>query len=59
MMSKNIVGYGQKATFVLKPKLYWGIASEIEESQLLKAKNLQRKIYQVVHLKLLVISGVS
>jgi hypothetical protein len=31
MMSKNIVGYGQKATFVLHPKLYWGIASEIQE----------------------------
>lgn len=33
MMEKRIVGYGQKATFVLKPKLYWGVASEIEESQ--------------------------
>jgi hypothetical protein len=37
MMTKNIVGYGQKATFVLKPKLYWGIASEIEESQSLNS----------------------
>ena len=37
MMTKNIVGYGQKATFVLKPKLYWGIASEIEESALLNS----------------------
>ena len=37
MLTKNIVGYGQKATFVLKPKLYWGIASEIEESQLLNS----------------------
>jgi len=37
MMEKKIVGYGQKATFVLKPNLYWGIASEIEESQLLNS----------------------
>jgi len=33
MMEKKIVGNGQKATFVLKSKLYWGIASEIQESQ--------------------------
>lgn len=33
MMSKNIVGYGQKATFVLHPKLYWGVASEIQEGK--------------------------
>jgi hypothetical protein len=33
MMTKNIVGYGQKATFVLHPKLYWGIASEIQEGE--------------------------
>lgn len=37
MLTKKIVGYGQKATFVLKPKLYWGIASEIQESQLLNS----------------------
>ena len=37
MMVKNIVGFGQKATFVLKTKLYWGVASEIEESQLLNS----------------------
>ncbi|TRX35528.1 hypothetical protein FNW52_10840 [Flavobacterium sp. ZT3R18] len=37
MLTKNIVGYGQKATFVLKPKLYWGIASEIQESQLINS----------------------
>lgn len=37
MMAKNIVGYNQKATFVLKPKLYWGVASEIQESQLLNS----------------------
>ncbi|MGH1387828.1 hypothetical protein [Kordia sp.] len=37
MLSKKIVGYGQKATFVLKPKLYWGIASEIQEGELLNS----------------------
>jgi hypothetical protein len=37
MLTKRIVGYGQKATFVLKPKLYWGIASEIQESQLINS----------------------
>ena len=31
MMTKRTVAYGQKATFVLHPKLYWGVASEIEE----------------------------
>ena len=33
MMTKNIVGYGQKATFNLHPKLYWGLASEIVEGE--------------------------
>jgi hypothetical protein len=37
IVKKNIVAYDQKATFVLKPKLYWGIASEIEESQLINS----------------------
>lgn len=33
MMSKKTVAYGQKATFVLHPKLYWGLASEIQEGK--------------------------
>lgn len=37
MITKNIVGYGQKATFVLHPKLYWGIASEIQEGEQLSS----------------------
>jgi hypothetical protein len=37
ILTKSIVGYGQKATFVLKPKLYWGIASEIQESELINS----------------------
>ncbi|ACA86635.1 hypothetical protein [Shewanella woodyi] len=32
LISKKIVAYGQKASFKLKPKLYWGIASEIQTS---------------------------
>ncbi len=33
LMRTTIVAYGQKATFVLHPKLYWGIASEIQPGQ--------------------------
>lgn len=33
LATKKTVGYDQKATFVLHPKLYWGVASEIEEGQ--------------------------
>lgn len=32
IVSKDIVAYRQKATFRLFPKLYWGIASEINQS---------------------------
>jgi hypothetical protein len=45
MLTKNIVGYGQKATFVLKPKLYWGIASEIQESQLINSAVLNTDFF--------------
>ncbi len=37
LMTKNIVAYDQKATFILHPKLYWGIASEIQEGQLISS----------------------
>lgn len=37
MMCKNIVGFAQKATFVLHPKLYWGVASEIQEGEMLSS----------------------
>jgi hypothetical protein len=37
IVTKNTVAYGQKATFILHPKLYWGIASEIHEGQELKS----------------------
>lgn len=45
MMTKDIVGYDQKATFVLHPKLYWGIASEIEEGQLLSSAVLNSESF--------------
>lgn len=37
LMEKHIVGFEQKATFVLHPKLYWGIASEIQDGQLISS----------------------
>ena len=37
LMTKNIVAYDQKATFVLHPKLYWGLASEIQEGEQLSS----------------------
>ncbi|WNX84578.1 hypothetical protein RWV98_18695 [Agathobaculum sp. NTUH-O15-33] len=37
MMTKQTVAYGQKATFVLHPKLYWGVASEIQEGDQLSS----------------------
>jgi len=37
IMTKNIVAYNQKATFVMHPKLYWGLASEIQEGDLLSS----------------------
>ena len=37
MLKKKIEKYGQKETFVLRPKLYWGIASEIQEGELINS----------------------
>lgn len=31
IITKQTVAYGQKASFVLYPRLYWGLASEIQE----------------------------
>ena len=33
LMQEHIVAYGQKASFVVERKLYWGVASEIQEGQ--------------------------
>lgn len=33
LASENIVAYNQKATFIVNSKLYWGIASEIQEGE--------------------------
>ena len=35
MLQERVTAYGQKATFVLEPQLYWGIASDIQEGQIL------------------------
>ncbi|ATC94825.1 hypothetical protein [Pseudoalteromonas tunicata] len=32
LIKKNVVAFGQKASFLIKPKIYWGIASEIQQS---------------------------
>ncbi|MDF2700885.1 MAG: hypothetical protein K0Q49_2448 [Haloplasmataceae bacterium] len=45
MMTKNIVGYDQKATFVLHPKLYWGIASEIQEGDMISSAVLNSESF--------------
>ena len=37
MMRKKTVAYDQKAIFVLHPKLYWGLASEIQEGDQLSS----------------------
>lgn len=37
VMRKEIVAYNQKATFILHPKLYWGLASEIQVGQVLSS----------------------
>lgn len=37
MMTKKTVACGQKATFVLHPKIYWGLASEIQEGGQIKS----------------------
>jgi hypothetical protein len=37
MLKKKIEKYGQKETFVLRPKLYWGIASQIQEGELINS----------------------
>lgn len=51
MMTKQIVGYGQKATFVLHPKLYWGVASEIQEGELISSAVLNSDHFQEVNLE--------
>lgn len=51
MMTKDIVGYGQKATFVLHPKLYWGVASEIQEGELLSSAVLNSDKFHELNLE--------
>jgi PKD repeat protein len=44
-MQKTSVSPGQKATFILEPKLYWGIASDIEEGQVIGSAVLQTDVF--------------
>ena len=37
LVTKNVVAYNQKATFILHPKIYWGVASEIQEGQFISS----------------------
>ncbi len=36
-LQERVTAYGQKATFVLESTLYWGIASDIQEGQILES----------------------
>ena len=40
-MQERVAAYGQKATFIVEPTLYWGIAREIEEGQLIGSAVLE------------------
>ncbi|WDV46469.1 hypothetical protein PV797_01935 [Clostridiaceae bacterium M8S5] len=51
MITKDIVGYAQKATFVLHPKLYWGIASEIQEGELISSAVLDSDHFHEIDLE--------
>lgn len=51
IMTKNIVAYDQKATFVLHPKLYWGVASEIQEGQELSSAVLNSDQFTPISLE--------
>ncbi len=54
IMIKKQVAYGQKSTFILHPKLYWGIASEIQEGH-----NISSAILNTDHFFEQDIEGVS
>jgi hypothetical protein len=45
IVKKNIVAYEQKATFQLAPKIYWGIASEIQVSQSISSAVLDSNVF--------------
>ncbi len=51
MMTKNIVAHGQKATFVVHPKLYWSLASEIQEGEQLSSAVLDSTKFQELDLE--------
>lgn len=37
LMQKKIVAHNQRATFVFYPKIYWGIASEVQEGEFISS----------------------
>lgn len=45
IVKKNIVAYEQKASFQIAPKIYWGIASEIEISQSISSAVLDSNVF--------------
>ena len=51
LMEKDIVAYNQKATFIIHPVLYWGIASEIQEGRLLNSAVLNSDHFHKLNLE--------
>ncbi|WBX77722.1 hypothetical protein PG911_05535 [Tenacibaculum ovolyticum] len=45
IVKKNIVAYEQKASFQIEPKIYWGIASEIQISESISSAVLDSNIF--------------
>ncbi|MDK1285744.1 hypothetical protein [Pseudoalteromonas umbrosa] len=50
LVKKNTVAYGQKASFKIQRKLYWGIASEIEQSEAISSAVLDSESFFVQNL---------
>ena len=44
-MQESIVAFGQKASFIVERKLYWGVASEIQEGQMLATAVLNSDVF--------------
>ncbi|NNG44942.1 hypothetical protein HJP15_18810 [Pseudoalteromonas sp. NEC-BIFX-2020_002] len=59
LVKKNIVAYGQKASFRLLPKLYWGIASEINQSDAIGSAVLDSDNFFVQNLESVSMATVS
>ena len=44
-MQESIVAFGQKASFIVERNLYWGVASEIQEGQMLATAVLNSDVF--------------